>query len=123
VRLAYSFDAGTTFNPPLRIDGGLPVGRVDVQMGDSGQAIVAWMERTDSATAEVRLRVAEPNGALSAPVVLATTAASRASGFPRMALQRAAGQYTLIVAWTVPGDTSRIRVARVRLRSTEREGP
>ncbi|MEW5918425.1 MAG: sialidase family protein [Gemmatimonadota bacterium] len=123
VRLAYSFDAGNTFNPPLRIDGGMPVGRVDVQLGDSGQAIVAWLERTDSASAEVRLRVAEPNGALSPPVVLASTAASRASGFPRMALQRVNGESSLIVAWTVPGDSSRVRVARVRLRSTERESP
>jgi hypothetical protein len=120
VRLAYSFDAGTTFNPPLRIDGGLPVGRVDVQMGDSGQAIVAWLERSDSARAEVRLRVAEPNGALSAPLVLAATSASRASGFPRMALQRLGEQASLIVAWTVTGDSSRVQVARVRLRSTQR---
>lgn len=123
VRLAYSFDAGTTFNPPLRIDAGWPVGRVDVQMGDSGQAIIAWMERSDSANAEVRVRVAEPNGALSPPVVLASTAASRASGFPRMALQRLGNENSLIVAWTVPGDTSRVQVARVRLRPTERENP
>jgi hypothetical protein len=116
VRLAYSYDAGTTFSPPLRIDGGLPVGRVDVQLGDSGKAVVAWLERTDSANAELRLRVTAPNGALSAPMVLAPTSPSRASGFPRMALQRHGTGSALIVVWTHPADTSRVRVARVQLR-------
>lgn len=117
VRLAYSYDAGSTFDPPLRIDGGLPVGRVDVQLADSGQAVVAWLERTDSARAELRLRVAAPNGALSQPVVLAATSPARGSGFPRMTLQRTgAGRPVLFVAWTQPGDSSRVRVARVALR-------
>jgi hypothetical protein len=116
VRLAYSFDAGTTFNTPLRIDGGLPVGRVDVQLADSGRAIVAWLERTDSSSAELRLRVAAPNGALSPPLLVSATAASRASGFPRMTLQRGPAGNALILAWTQPGDTSRVHVARVRLR-------
>jgi len=116
VRLAYSYDAGTTFSPPLRIDGGLPVGRVDVQLGDSGKAVVAWLERTDSANAELRLRVATPNGALSAPMVVAATSPSRASGFPRMAVQRHGTGAALIVAWTAPADASRVHVARVPLR-------
>ncbi|MGH7710026.1 MAG: sialidase family protein [Gemmatimonadaceae bacterium] len=116
VRLAYSYDAGTTFNAPLRIDGGLPVGRVDVQLGDSGQAVVAWLERTDTTNAEQRLRMAAPNGALSQPITLALTSPSRASGFPRMALQRVGADPALVIAWTQAGDPSRVHVARVRLR-------
>lgn len=117
VRLAYSFDAGNTFNAPLRIDGGSPIGRVDVQMADSGLAIVSWLERSDSARAELRLRVAGPNGAVSQPLTLATTLAARSSGFPRMALQRRPGAPALVLAWTAhSGDTSRVRVARVHLR-------
>jgi hypothetical protein len=116
VRLAWSYDAGTTFAAPLRIDGGLPLGRVDVQLTDSSRAVVAWIERTDSANAEVRLRVAQPNGALSAPITLAATTAARSSGFPRMTLQRSGTVPALIVAWTQATDTSRVRVARVRLR-------
>lgn len=116
VRLAYSFDAGQTFAAPLRIDGGLPVGRVDVQLADSGRAVVAWLERTDSAAAELRLRAALPNGALSAPVTLALTSGSRASGFPRMTLQRHDDDQALIAAWTIAGDSARVHVARVRLR-------
>ena len=116
VKLAYSFDAGATFNPPLRIDGGLPIGRVDVQLGDSARAIVAWLERADSANAELRLRAAMPNGALSAPVTLALTSGARGSGFPRMALQRYNNEQALIAAWTIIGDSARVHVARVRLR-------
>jgi hypothetical protein len=116
VKLAYSFDAGATFNAPFRIDGGLPVGRVDVQLGDSARAIVAWLERTDSASAELKLRAVSPNGALSAPVTLAQTSGSRASGFPRMTLGRSNNEPGLIAAWTIAGDSARVHVARVRLR-------
>jgi hypothetical protein len=116
VKLAYSTDAGTTFSAPLRIDGGLPIGRVDVQLGDSARAIVAWLERTDSAAAELRLRAVMPNGALSAPVTLARTSGARGSGFPRMTLQRYNDEQALIAAWTITGDSSRVHVARVRLR-------
>ncbi len=116
VRLAFSYDAGTTFSPPLRIDGGSPVGRVDVHLGDSGKAVVVWLERTDSANAQLRLRVAAPTGALSAPILLAATSPSRGSGFPRMALQRSGRGSSLIVAWTQAADTSRVHVARVQLR-------
>lgn len=116
VRLAYSFDAGATFNPPLRIDGGLPIGRVDVQLADSARAIVAWLERSDSTNAELRLRAVMPNGALSAPVTLAQTSAARGSGFPRMTLQRYNNEQALIAAWTIVGDSARVHVARVRLR-------
>jgi hypothetical protein len=116
VKLAYSTDAGSTFSAPLRIDGGLPVGRVDVQLGDSARAIVAWLERTDSVAAELRLRAVMPNGALSAPVTLARTSGARGSGFPRMTLQRYNDEQALIAAWTITGDSSRVHVARVRLR-------
>lgn len=115
VRLAFSFDAGSTFSPPLRIDEGLPIGRVDVQLGDSARAVVSWVERTDSANAEVRLRVAAPNGALSPPVTLTATSAARASGFPRMVLQPSTSTPQVIVAWTMAGDPATVHVARVRL--------
>lgn len=115
VRLAYSYDAGATFSPPFRIDGGLPIGRVDVQLDDSARAIVAWLERSDSSRAELRLRTVTPNGALSAPVALARTSGARGSGFPRMTLQRYNGKPALVAAWTIVGDSARVHVARVWL--------
>lgn len=115
VRLSFSFDAGSTFAAPLRIDEGLPIGRVDVQLGDSARAVVSWLERTDSANAKVRLRVVAPNGALSPPVTLTATSAARASGFPRMVLQPSASVPQVIVTWTMAGDPATVHVARVRL--------
>ena len=113
VRVAYSFNAGATFTPPQRIDGGTPAGRVDVKLLDDGSAAVSWLERTDSVTAEVRLRRVRANGTQGASVVLARASGARASGFPRLALS---GD-RLYAAWTQPGDTARVHVARYLLRA------
>lgn len=113
VRVAYSIDAGVSFSPPQRIDAGNPAGRVDVEMLDDGTAAVSWLERTDSTTAEVRLRRVRRDGTSGAPVVLARSSGVRASGFPR--ITRRGGE--LVAAWTVPGDSARVRLARYRLES------
>ena len=111
VRVAYSTDAGATFAPPQRIDGGNPAGRVDVELLDDGSAAVTWLERTDSTSAEVRLRRVKRDGGASAPVVLARSSGARASGFPKITRRGP----DLIAAWTIPGDTARIHLARYRL--------
>jgi hypothetical protein len=111
VRVAYSTDAGATFAPPQRIDGGTPAGRVDVEMLDDGTAAVSWLERTDSATAEVRVRRIRRDGTSGAAVVLARASGARASGFPRLA--RRGGD--LFLAWTEAGDSAQVRVSRFDL--------
>ncbi len=111
VRVAYSTDAGAHFAAPVRVDGGLPAGRVDVEALDDGSAAVSWLERTDSASAEVRVRRVKRDGSMGDPVVLARSAGARASGFPRIARRGDA----LIVAWTDVGSESRVRVARFPL--------
>ena len=111
VRVAFSVDAGATFAPPQRIDGGTPAGRVDVELLDDGSAAVSWLERTDSVSAEVRLRRVRSNATLGTPVVLARSSGVRASGFPKLAR---AGDM-LYAAWTQPGDTARVHVARFLL--------
>jgi len=111
VRVAYSTDAGATFAPPQRIDGGAPAGRVDVEMLDDGTAAVSWLERTDSTSAEVRVRRVRRAGPAGASIVLAQARGARASGFPRLA--RHDGH--LVLAWTHAGDSAQVRVARFRL--------
>ncbi len=111
VRVAYSTDAGAHFTAPVRIDGGLPAGRVDIETLDDGSAAVSWLERTDSASAEVRMRRVRRDGSMGAPIVLARSAGARASGFPKIARQGDA----LIVAWTDVGEASQVRVARLPL--------
>ncbi|MCC6317644.1 MAG: exo-alpha-sialidase [Gemmatimonadaceae bacterium] len=107
VRVAWSFDGGATFNAPLRIDGGDPVGRVDVELLADGAAAVTWLERVPPSTGEVRARRVSPSGTLGTPILLASTSSARPSGFPKLVRRGS----DLIAAWTVPGDTARVKLA------------
>ena len=111
VRYAWSFDGGASFGSPARVDGGNPAGRVDVELLDDGTSVVSWLERADSTTADVRVRRVRADGSMGAPVTVARSSGARASGFPRMTRQGDA----LVAAWTEPGDSSRIHVARLPL--------
>ena len=108
VKLAFSDDAGATFGPPVRIDGGVPAGRVDVALLKDGGALVTWIERVGGDTAAVRVRRVARDGRAGAPMVIAQSSAARSSGFPQMVLTGS----DVVFAWTVPGKPSAIRVAR-----------
>lgn len=108
VKVAFSNNAGATFDAPVRVDGGNPGGRVDVALLGDGSALVTWIERTGGDTAEVRMRRVSTGNKLGAVRTIAVSSAARASGFPRMALTGS----DVVIAWTVPGRPSRIRVAR-----------
>ena len=116
VNVAFSNDAGATFGAPIRVDDGTPAGRVDVELDGSGQALVTWLERVGEGGAEVRLKRIGPRGDIPPAVVVASSAAARASGFPRMVR---AGE-EIIFAWTQPGDSARVRMATARLAREER---
>ena len=107
VNVAFSSDAGATFTAPVRVDDGNPVGRVDVEFAADGRALVTWLERVGDQGAEVRLRSVSPDGASSPAIMVASSAAARTSGFPRVVRN---GD-ELIFAWTQPGDTARVRMA------------
>ncbi len=109
VQVAFSADAGATFGPPVRIDGGSPAGRVDIELLESGDAVVTWIERTGAGAAEVRARLVSPAQGAEPPLTIAALGPGRGSGFPRMARRRR----DIILAWTAPGDTSRIRLAEL----------
>lgn len=106
VYVAFSADAGETFGPPIRIDDGDPLGRVDVELLGDGSALVSWLERTPAA-AEVRARRARSDGDVGDSRLISVTSESRASGFPRMA--RAGDE--VIFAWTLVGEDGGVRVA------------
>ena len=106
VRVAFSDDAGRSFGPPIRVDGGAPEGRVDLQFVDAESAAVSWLERTADG-ADVRVRRVRPDGSAGAPVVITRTGAERASGFPRFVV---AGD-ELVFAWTRVGDPSTVLAA------------
>ncbi|MEZ4414564.1 MAG: exo-alpha-sialidase [Gemmatimonadota bacterium] len=96
VNVAFSRDGGRSFAPPLRVDGGDPIGRVDVRMKEDGAALVSWVEDLGNGEAEIRVREVTASGATSEPWVITRTSSARASGFPR--LTRFQGG--VLVAWT-----------------------
>lgn len=110
VYLALSDDGGATFAEPLPIDEGRPVGRVGVALLPDGAPVVSWLEQTDDATAEVRLRAVRADGP-DEPVAIASVPSGRESGIPRVL---AAGD-RLLVAWTDPGAAVPIRTASITL--------
>jgi hypothetical protein len=113
VLLATSADGGATFGAPVRLDGGMPIGRVALALDPIGHPLVAWMEQVTPQVAEVRLRRVVGNTP-GAPRVVTRTSGGRPSGFPRMVR---VGE-TLLLAWTDVTPTLRVRMARVPLPSS-----
>jgi hypothetical protein len=115
VYVAFSRDAGATFGDPVRLDGGDPAGRVDLRLREHGGAVVSWIERTGTG-AELRLATADASGRVGAHAVVASASATRASGFPRMALAPW-DPSVVILAWTDVGDAdaTRVRMARIEM--------
>ena len=106
VLLAFSNNAGSTFGAPIRIDLGLPGGRVGLQWVD-GAVLASWLERGESDSAFVMLRRVMPNGTVEGPLLVSNTSGARSSGFPRMTRL---GDGVLL-AWTIPGTPSAVQIA------------
>ena len=110
VNVVFSIDAGASFSAPVRADGGLPTGRVDVELLSSDAALVSWIERVGGDTAQVRARIVRRDGTVEPHVIVSPSSGTRSSGFPRMART----EDGVLIAWTVPGKPSRIELARIR---------
>ncbi len=108
--MAFSDDGGISFDPPARVDDGAPVGRVDLLTLEDGAVLVSWIERTGSG-AEVRVRRVAPDRSTGDVITISGTSAERAGGFPRM-VRTPDG---ILLAWTQPGDSATVRIARLRL--------
>jgi hypothetical protein len=109
VLFAWSTDGGASFDEPVRIDAGSPVGRPDLVVEDDGSALVAWLEGTDETGAEWRMVRVSPSGEVGPAQVLHRTSRARNTGFARMV--RAGPD--LLVSVTAVGDTGGVRVVRV----------
>jgi len=111
VNVAFSDNDGATFGKPTRVDGGDPAGRVDVSLLADGGALVTWVERTGGDVAQVRARRVHRDGTAGAVVTIASSTATRASGFPKSVVTGT----NVLFAWTLAGKPSIIRVARASL--------
>lgn len=105
VQVAFSKDGGKSFASPVQVDDGKALGRVDVAITDSGNAIVTWIENA-AAGGELRAREVGPDGKKHDSRMIAKTSIGNASGFPRV--KRTAGG--LVFAWTDTED-HRVRTA------------
>jgi hypothetical protein len=110
VQLAFSADAGESFETARVVDEGRALGRVDVVLDESGAAVVSWLEGV-GAEAEIRLRRVWPDGRIEESVPVARTTAARAGGFPR--LVRIADHLYLAWVETDGEEASRIRMREV----------
>jgi len=81
--VAFSRDGGATFGAPVRVDEGMPLGRVDLELLPDGTAVVVWIESSQG-HAEVRARRVFSDGRRGAAAVLATVGSDRSSGHPRV---------------------------------------
>lgn len=84
----HSPDAARNLTPPIRLDLGRPLGRIEtVMLGDSS-ALFLWMEvGTAENAAGIYARRLFPDGKLSGARLVADTTQARSSGFPRAALR------------------------------------
>jgi hypothetical protein len=107
VRVSISTDSGKTFGPPIRVDDGNPLGRVDVALVNSEAAVVSWLESTGDTTS-IRWRLIDRRGNSKASQQVAKTLGSRASGFPQLECFEG----SLFFAWTDATKPARVRTAR-----------
>lgn len=108
VQVAFSKDGGATFGPPALVDGDKPLGRVDLVLDTGGSALVSWLALENN-EAQVRLRRFGPKGKAGQALTVASTSASRNSGFPRTVLSGG----NLYVAWVEDGEVSQVRVGSI----------
>jgi hypothetical protein len=109
-KAALSRDGGATWGPPVVIDEGKPLGRVDVAAIDGGGALVSWLEGGEGSAATLRVRALRATGDAGPLLVVADLTGARASGFPRLERQ---GE-EVVVAWTDPADPPRVHTAVLR---------
>jgi hypothetical protein len=109
VNVAFSDDAGISFEDTVRIDLGRPVGRVDLEMLQDGTAIVSWVEWSETGEALMLCRVQQGVGCAGRET-LAINAAGSSINFPKIAIL----DRDIYVVWTQPvdaGDTLAMRRA------------
>jgi hypothetical protein len=106
VKVSFSSDSAEMFGPPIVVDDGRPLGRVDVVPLAQGAALVSWLEQAQQGT-ELRVRRVSPDGTRGAALTVADSSAARSSGFPRMV----ASGGEVVLAWRDAAEPAKVRTA------------
>jgi hypothetical protein len=96
VNLVFSGDGGENFSEPIRVDNGIPIGKVDVSLIDKDNALVSWVEGSGS-EAQIKVVKVTAEGDKSEAQVVSNSTDARANGFPQMEIL---GE-NVYFAWTV----------------------
>lgn len=108
VQLVVSNDSGMNFSEPVVIASPNTNGRVGAVILDSGDIVVSWMDTTDG-EAKIMLSRYDIKGEFLSSTPVASSSASRRSGFP---IIETAGN-SVYVTWTDISTTPQVKVARV----------
>lgn len=108
VQVAFSVDAGATFDEPIILDRDDAHGRVDVAMTDAGDAMVAWLT-TDATGGIIRLQRVRQDRTIGSSVEAVRTNTTRRSGFPKIAVMDG----RVLLVWVHPDRPSALRAAAI----------
>jgi len=104
VNIAFSKNGGIRFGSPIRLDGGLAIGRTDLLWIDKETVLVSWLAEGEE-SGILKLKTVN---SLSRDVNLFKTFSinsGRGSGYPKLAMSN--GMF--FVAWTAPGENGKIK--------------
>jgi hypothetical protein len=111
VKIIFSIDGGANFSDPIRVDGGHPIGRVDVVLIDNKNALISWLETEDD-MAELRVRKIQIDGKKGNFKMIEKLSSSRTSGFPQMEILKD----SVFFAWNDhSGENSKVKGAIIPL--------
>ncbi|NOT27936.1 MAG: exo-alpha-sialidase [Acidobacteria bacterium] len=96
---AFSSDAGRTWGEPIRLDDGVSLGRVGIELLDDGSAVASWVEIAGD-RGQFKVRRIEPSGDRSDAVPVSSSSVRLSMDTPRMARH---GD-DLFFAWTERAD-------------------
>jgi hypothetical protein len=97
VFVAFSLDGARSFDAPITVDDGQPLGRVDACFLPGGELVVSWLEIADGRAAW-RARVFSKRGIAGPSSEIAIATGARSDGFLRIELL----DDRILAAWTDP---------------------
>ena len=110
VKVSFSNNSGESFLPPIKIDNGNPLGRVDIILLSDQEAMVSWMEEVGDEALIKAIRISALS-TIGDSFIVAKSASSRSSGFPRMVNKNK----NIYFAWTAVDSTTKVKTAFLRI--------